>query len=115
MKTIISTLLAAVLLLSALAGCARDMSGETRTTPSAAPTTAPTATPAAEDGVIDKGEDAVDGVVGAGEDAVDDILEGGEDIVDDTVRTGENVIDDVTGGASGTARPAATPSGKGNG
>lgn len=119
MKTILSVLLAAVMLLSVLSGCARDMSGETRQTPGTstmAPTNSPASTSQAKstpkatastgvkgdgtaDGVIDEGEDAVDGVVGAGEDAVDDIVDAGEDIVDD-----------VTGNQSGAAKstPKAT-------
>ena len=46
MKSILSTLLAAALLIAMLGGCARDMSGENRATPSPAVTAtpAPTAT-----------------------------------------------------------------------
>lgn len=114
MKTILTIILAAVLLLSMLGGCAKDMSGETRPSPAATSTARPTAsakpTPAAKatsaptpaatdstvDGIIDEGKDAVDGVVGAGEDAVNDIVDAGEDIVDDLT------------GADSTAKPAAT-------
>ena len=107
MKSILSVLLAVMLLMSALAGCAKDMSGENRnsptpaatSTPAATATAAPSATPeptdSADDGMIDEGEDAVDGVVGAGGDAVDDMVDAAED-----------AVDDVTGN---TDRPAATP------
>ena len=106
MKSILSVLLAAVLLLGALSGCARDMSGESRTTPTPAATstaaaknTASSAAPtdSTADGVIDEGKDAVDGVVGAGEDAVNDVVDGAEDMVDDIT------------GADSTDKPEATP------
>ncbi len=104
MKTILSTLLAALTLISVLSGCARDMSGETRNTPAATATTdvkatnkpsaSPKATDSAADGVIDEGKDAVDGVVGAGEDAVNDVVGAGEDVVNDV--TGNNKSGDAT-------------------
>lgn len=130
MKTIFSTLLAAVLLLSALTGCgSKNMSGENRATakPNA---TASAATPAAggmtedrqdstADGVIDEGKDAVDGIVGAGENAVDDVVGAGERVVDDVVGAGEDIIDDVTGNADhngngSSARPESTPASTAN-
>lgn len=113
MKSILSVLLAAVLLLGALSGCARDMSGESRTTPTPAATSTAAAkntakptdgavssaapTDSTADGVIDEGKDAVDGVVGAGEDAVNDVVDGAEDMVDDIT------------GADSTDKPEATP------
>ena len=111
MKTILTIILAALMLLSMLGGCTKDMSGETRPTATPAatarptatprPTTGPKSTPAATDstvdGIIDEGKDAVDGVVGAGEDAVNDIVDAGEDIVDD-----------VTGNDQPSATPKAT-------
>ena len=109
MKTILTTLLAAMLLISMLGGCARDMSGESRVTPTPAatatatarpsPSPAPTpkATDSTADGLIDEGKDAVDGVVGAGEEAVNDIVDAGEDAVDELT------------GAKSTARPSASP------
>lgn len=114
MKTILSTLLAAIMLISLLGGCARDMSGETRNTPaatattdpkaSAKPTEKPTASPASTDstadGVIDEGKDAVDGVVGAG-----------EDMVNDVVGAGEDMVNDVTGNKSGDATDAGSDGG----
>lgn len=109
MKQMISVLLAALLILGTLCGCARDMSGESRTTaapaatstagaaatvrPSAGASSSPAPTDSTADGVIDAGKDAVDGVVGAGKEAVDDIVDAGEDL-----------IDDVTGN-----KPTATP------
>lgn len=110
MKNIFMIILAAIMLLSMLGGCAKDMSGEARPTPAATATAKPSAKPTASaapspestdstaDGVIDEGRDAVDGVVGAGEDAVNDIVDAGEDMVDD-----------VTGNDQSTAKPAATP------
>lgn len=116
MKSILSILLAGLLLIGVLGGCAKDMSGENRATPApaATATAAPETTDAAEptdgavnspaatdstaDGIIDAGRDAVDGVVGAGEDAVKDIVD-----------AGEKMVDDVTG-ADSTAKPASTPS-----
>ena len=107
MKSIFSVLLAVMLLVSALAGCAKDMSGENRTSPAPAATSSPAATATARpsaspeptdsaaDGVIDEGKDAVDGVVGAGEDAVNDVVDAAED-----------AVDDITGS---TDKPAATP------
>lgn len=121
MKTILSTLLAALVLLTALVGCGRDATGETRVTPSMEPSAAPspdisaappTMTPAdsTADGVIDEGKDAVDGVIGAGEDAVDDLLRGGEDVIDDAA----DAVEDMAGGHDGDApktSPAASPKG----
>ncbi len=110
MKTILSTLLAVMMLIGMLGGCARDMSGETRTPPAATATTGaeatekPSASPAATDstadGVIDEGRDAVDGVVGAGEDAVNDVVDGAEDMVND-----------VTGNDAGNATDAGSDGG----
>ena len=111
MKNIFTALLAAILLVAVLSGCARDMSGENRTTPAPVNTAAPTAsarptdgavhsaapTDSTADGVIDAGKDAVDGVVGAGEDAVNDVVDAAEDAVDELT------------GADSTAKPIATP------
>ena len=138
MKSILSILLAALMLFSVMSGCARDMTGETRATPvpgnaterpratakpaasakptdSAVPSARPTDSTA--DGVIDEGKDAVDGIVGAGEDAVNDVVGAGEDVVNDVVGAGEDIIDDVTGNDRGDGRndtqsaagPEATP------
>ncbi len=124
MKSILTIILAAIMLLSMLGGCAKDMSGETRPSPTAAATTRPTATgkptPTAKatpastdssaDGIIDEGRDAVDGVVGAGEDAVDDIMDAGEDMLDDvTGRNQTNTSGNGTNNGDGGSRPAATP------
>ena len=107
MKTIFSTLLAAVLLLSALAGCGKsNMSGENRNTPAPSPAAGTTnngsdrvtttARPdGTADGVIDEGEDAVNGVVGAGENAVNDVVGAGEDVVNGVVDAGEDVVNGV--------------------
>ena len=130
MKTIFSTLLAAVFLLLTLTGCnGRDMTGENRATPTPK-ATASAAVPttgnddmlddrhdSTVDGVIEEGRDAVDGVVGAGEKAVDDVVGAGERVVDDVVGAGEDIVDDVTGNhdgdndasAANNARPAPTP------
>ena len=110
MKTIFSTLLAAVFLLSALTGCnGKNMTGENRTTPTPN-ATASAAVPTkgiddmdddrhdgTADGVIEEGRDAVDGVVGAGENALDDVVDAGEHVVDDVVGAGEDIVDDVIG------------------
>ena len=118
MKSILSVPFAAVLLIGMLGGCARDMSGESRATPTPVATSTPMATstptatattkptdgaapssPGADstaDGVIDEGRDAVDGVVGAGEDAVNDVVDAAED-----------AVDDMTGNS--TAKPETTP------
>ncbi len=113
MKTILSVLLAAAMLLTALAGCGRDTTGEARPAPGAAsPSAAPTAGmdntgDSAKDGIIDEGRDAVDGVVGAGEDAVDDLLEGGEELVDDAA----GAVKDMVGGEkTADDRPQSSPS-----
>ena len=120
MKSILSILLAAFMLIGVMSGCAKDMSGETRTTPTPGAATAnPTATtrPTAgatqsaapdstADGIIDAGKDAVDGVVGAGEDVVNDVVGAGEDIIDDV--TGNN-HGAGQNGAQSTAKPESTP------
>lgn len=110
MKSIFTTLLAAVMLLSVMGGCARDMSGETRAkaTPSAAtakPVPSAEPTDSTADGIVDAGKDAVDGVVGAGKDAVDDVVGAGKKIVDDV--TGAKKSDGAT--AKSTERPQSSP------
>lgn len=123
MKTILTIILAAVMLLSMLGGCAKDMSGETRPSPTAAVTTRPTAThkptptpkatpkstDSTADGVIDEGKDAVDGVVGAGEDAVNDIMDAGEDMLDDVTGKGQDNGSARDNNAQTSTNPAATP------
>ena len=108
MKTIFSTLLAAALMLSMLAGCGKaNMSGENRNSPAPSPaagTTRPdtdrvktTARPtdSTADGIIDDGKDAVNGVVGAGEDAVNGVVGAGEDLVNGVVGAGEDLVNGV--------------------
>ena len=126
MKRIFTIILAAMMLLSVLGGCAKDMSGENRSTPpaeatstarptatarpraSASPT--PAATDSTADGIIDEGKDAVDGVVGAGEDAVNDIVDAGEDMVDDVTGRNQNGSSgNGTDNGAGGSRPTATP------
>ncbi len=123
MKTILSTLLAALTLISVLSGCARDMSGETRNTPAATATTeakatdkpsaSPKATDSSADGVIDEGKDAVDGVVGAGEDMVDDVVDAGEDAVDDVTdnkKSGDATDANSDGGSKSGKNNTVSPS-----
>ena len=119
MKTILTIILAAIMLLSMLGGCARDMSGETRPSPTAVATTRPTAThkptptpkstDSTADGVIDEGKDAVDGVVGAGEDAVNDIMDAGEDMLNDVTGNGQDNGSARDNNAQTSTNPAATP------